>query len=37
MVGRGHLGGHFGTDLPWFLREHVLPLLREEPSSEGVR
>jgi pimeloyl-ACP methyl ester carboxylesterase len=29
MAASGHLGGHFGTDLPRFLREWVAPLLRE--------
>ena len=29
MAGFGHLGGHFGADQPWFLREWVAPLLRE--------
>lgn len=35
MIGRGHLGGHFGADQPWFLRAQVIPLLREEPPAEG--
>jgi Serine aminopeptidase, S33 len=27
MARFGHLGGHFGSDNPWFLRECVVPLL----------
>ncbi len=35
MVGDCHLGGHFGTDSPRFLRRHVLPLLvDDEPADE---
>jgi pimeloyl-ACP methyl ester carboxylesterase len=37
MAGLGHLGGHFGTDLPWFLREHVVPLLRADESAGAGR
>lgn len=37
MLGLGHLGGHFGTDQPWFLREHVVPLLRADESAEVGR
>jgi pimeloyl-ACP methyl ester carboxylesterase len=37
MLGLGHLGGHFGTDQPWFLREHVVPLLRADESAEVDR
>lgn len=36
MVGAGHLGGHFGTDSPRFLRRHVLPMLRDDgPGAES--
>src|SRR5262249_46816913 len=36
MAGRGHLGGHFGSDHPWFLREWVVPLLRADgPRSDA--
>lgn len=36
MVGLGHLGGHFGTDHPRFLRRHVIPLLRDDrPAGPG--
>ena len=35
MVGVCHLGGHFGTDSPRFLRRYVLPLLvDDEPAGE---
>lgn len=37
MVGLGHLGGHFGTDQPWFVRERVLPLLRADEPAEVTR
>jgi pimeloyl-ACP methyl ester carboxylesterase len=37
MVGLGHLGGHFGTDLPRFLRASVVPLLRADEPAEGGR
>ncbi len=37
MVGAWHLGGHFGTDSPRFLRRHVLPLLREEGPADETR
>lgn len=36
LIGLGHLGGHFGTDQPWFLRSHVLPLLHAEPSADAA-
>jgi pimeloyl-ACP methyl ester carboxylesterase len=35
MAGLGHLGGHFGTDHPRFLRECIVPLLRADRSVEG--
>jgi hypothetical protein len=37
MVGLGHLGGHFGTDLPRFLRASVVPLLRADEPADGGR
>ena len=36
MVGVGHLGGHFGTDLPWFLRKYVIPSLRADATAEAA-
>ena len=36
MVGVGHLGGHFGTDLPGFLRKYVIPSLRADESDGAV-
>lgn len=32
MSATGYLGGHLGTDSPFFLKRYVLPLLRVEPS-----
>ncbi len=37
MAESGHLGGHFGTDLPWFLGRYVVPLLRADESAEVGR
>jgi hypothetical protein len=34
MAGLGHLGGHFGSDHPRFLRACVVPLLRADPAAE---
>lgn len=36
MVGVWHLGGHFGTDSPRFLRRHVLPLLFDDGPAESA-
>lgn len=36
MVGSWHLGGHFGTDSPRFLRRYVLPMLLDDrPGAES--
>jgi pimeloyl-ACP methyl ester carboxylesterase len=35
LIGLGHLGGHFGTDQPWFLRAHVIPLLHADSSADA--
>lgn len=34
MSSTGYLGGHLGTDSPFFLKKYVLPLLRVEPARE---
>ena len=34
MSATGHLGGHLGTDSPFFLKKYVLPLLRVEPARD---
>jgi len=35
MAGLGHLGGHFGSEHPRFLRACVVPLLRADPAAEA--
>jgi hypothetical protein len=33
MLRLGHLGGHFGSDQPWFLLKWVVPLLRADDDG----
>jgi hypothetical protein len=33
MAVTGYFGGHFGPDSPFFLKNYVIPLLREEPDA----
>jgi pimeloyl-ACP methyl ester carboxylesterase len=35
MAKLGHLGGHFGSDQPRFLRAYVVPLLRADQPAEA--
>lgn len=36
MIALGHYGGHFGADLPGFLRKYVVPLLRVDSGPEAT-
>lgn len=36
MAPTGYLGGHIGTDSPWFLRSFVLPRLLSKPDHQPI-